>query len=375
MRTGTAFFKPVLRAPIPRPILRGHARSGAKSVAETCPTRENRPSSIIDCAAYLDGHRVNTTSIKDAMYLVRSEEPHARNGFAWVGLHEPDATELEELAEVFGLHPLAVEDAVHAHQRPKLERYEGVTFVVFKTCRYLEHDRLTSTSDVIETGEIMVFLGEDFVVTVRHGDHGTLRPVRRSLEENPELLAMGPAAVLHAIADQVVDDYLTVADGVQGDIDEVETSVFTPDRTNEVERIYHLKREIIELKRAVAPLSAPLRQLITRPIVPADIREYFRNVEDHLTRVRDHVSSFDELLSSILQAHLAQVTVADNKDMRKISAWAAIFAVPTAATGVYGMNFQYMPELHWRFGYPMVIAVIAMMCFLLYRGFRRNGWL
>lgn len=374
MRTGTAFFKPVLRAPIPRPILRGHARSGAKPV-DACETTERRPSSIIDCAAYLDGHRVNTTSIKDAMYLVRSEEPHADSGFAWVGLHEPDAAELEELAEVFGLHPLAVEDAVHAHQRPKLERYEGVTFVVFKTCRYLEHDRLTATSEVIETGEIMVFLGEDFVVTVRHGDHGTLRPVRRSLEDNPELLSMGPAAVLHAIADQVVDDYLTVADGVQGDIDEVETSVFTPDRTNEVERIYHLKREIIELKRAVAPLSAPLRQLITRPIVPADIREYFRNVEDHLTRVRDHVSSFDELLSSILQAHLAQVTVADNKDMRKISAWAAIFAVPTAITGVYGMNFKYMPELHWQFGYPTVIAIIALMCFLLYRGFRRNGWL
>ena len=374
MRTGTAFFKPVLRAPIPRPNLRGHARQATRANADVREQRETR-SSIIDCAAYLDGHRVNTTSIEDTMYLVRSEETHSSNGFAWVGLHEPDAAELEELAEVFGLHPLAVEDAVHAHQRPKLERYEGVTFVVFKTCRYLEHDYLTSTCEVIETGEIMVFLGEDFVVTVRHGDHGTLRPVRQSLERNPELLALGPAAVLHAIADQVVDDYLTVADGVQGDIDEVETSVFTPDRTTEVERISHLKREIIERTRAVAPLSAPLRQLITRPLVPTEIREYFRNVEDHLTRVRDHVSSFDELLSSILQAHLAQVTVADNKDMRKISAWAAIFAVPTAATGVYGMNFDHMPELHWRFGYPMVLGVIVLMCFMLYRGFRRNGWL
>ena len=374
MRTGTAFFKPVLRAPIPRSVLRGNARRAAPA-ADVREAREGRPSAVIDCAAYLDGHRVNTTGVEDTMYLVRSGEAAADNRFAWVGLHEPDAAELESLAEVFGLHPLAVEDAVHAHQRPKLERYEGVTFVVFKTCRYLEHDRLTATSEIIETGEIMVFLGEDFVVTVRHGDHGTLRPVRRSLEENPELLAMGPAAVLHAIADQVVDDYLTVADGVQADIDEVETSVFSPDRTDEVERIYHLKREIIELKRAVAPLSAPLRQLITRSIVPADIREYFRNVEDHLTRVRDHVASFDELLSSILQAHLAQLTVADNKDMRKISAWAAIFAVPTAATGVYGMNFDYMPETHWKLGYPAVILLIAVMCFLLYRGFRRNGWL
>jgi len=374
MRPGAAFFKPVLRTSIPRPV-REHLRPRRAYRPNGPDTAETRPSSLIDCAVYLNGHRVDTTSIEDTMYLVRSGTARSDRAFAWVGLHEPDAAELEELAKVFDLHPLAVEDAVHAHQRPKLERYEGVTFVVLKTCRYLAHESLTATSEIVETGEIMVFLGEDFVVTVRHGEHGTLRPVRCALEEDPELLASGPSAVLHAIADRVVDDYLTVADGVQSDLDEVESSVFSPVLSSDVERIYHLKREIIELKRAVVPLAVPLRQLITRPIVPSNIREYFRNVEDHLTRVREHVASFDELLTSILQAHLAQVTVADNKDMRKISSWGAIFAVPTAACGVYGMNFDYMPELHWRFGYPLALAAITTLCVLLYRGFRRNGWL
>lgn len=332
----------------------------------------NPPSAVIDCAVYIDGQRVDAASFVDAVRLVREEGRSGARCFVWVGLHEPAAGELAELAEVFGLHPLAVEDAVHAHQRPKLERYDDMLFAVLKTVHYVG-----GPSQVVARGEVMVFLGDDFVVTVRHGEHRTLSPVRRELEDSYDLLTLGPAAVLHAVADRVVDDYLAVSDALQGDIDEVENSVFSPERTHDIERIYQLKRDLIELKRAVTPLAEPLRLLATRPYgaVPAEIREYFRNVEDHLARVREQVASFDELLTTVLQANLSQVTVAESEDMRKISAWVAILAIPTAVSAIYGMNFQYMPELQWRFGYPLVLLLIATSCGALYRGFRRNGWL
>ncbi|QFG27129.1 magnesium/cobalt transporter CorA [Actinomadura sp. WMMB 499] len=337
--------------------------------------RPPRGSAVIDWAAYIDGHRVCTDTVGDAVRLIRDGRltPEGDSaGFVWVGLHEPSATELAELAEVFGLHPLAVEDAIDAHQRPKLERYDDVHFVVMKTVGYVPGE---DGSEVVETGEIMMFCGPDFVVTVRHGKHGELAPVRARLERDPERLVQGPAAVLHAVTDHVVDGYVNVADAVQEDIDEVEEAVFSPERTDESRRIYRLKREVIQLKRAVGPLAGPLRNLSGRRFVPAEIREYLRDVEDHLTRVREQVESYDELLNPILQAHMTQVTVADNKDMRKISAWGAIFMVPTAIAGVYGMNFDFMPETQWRFGYPMILGVIALSCLSLYRGFRRNGWL
>ncbi|WP_433475797.1 magnesium and cobalt transport protein CorA [Spirillospora sp. CA-142024] len=335
-----------------------------------------RDSAVIDWAAYIDGHRVCTDTVADAVRLIRdgrltSEGDSA--GFVWVGLHEPSATELTDLAEVFGLHPLAVEDAIHAHQRPKLERYDDVHFVVMKTVGYVSSG--PGGAEVVETGEIMIFCGPDFVVTVRHGTHGALGPVRTDMEKDPARLALGPAAVLHAVADRVVDGYVGVADAVMEDIDEVEEAVFSPERTDESRRIYRLKREVIQLKRAVGPLAGPLRNLSGRRFVPAEIKEYLRDVEDHLTRVREQVESYDELLNPILQAHMTQVTVADNKDMRKISAWGAIFMVPTAIAGVYGMNFKHMPETQWHYGYPMILGVITLACLSLYRGFRRNGWL
>ncbi|GGU93659.1 magnesium/cobalt transporter CorA [Actinomadura sp. LOL_016] len=339
------------------------------------PQGPPRGSAVIDWAAYIDGHRVCTDTVGDAVRLIRDGRltPEGESaGFVWVGLHEPSATELADLAEVFGLHPLAVEDAIHAHQRPKLERYDDVHFVVMKTVGYVPGE---DGSEVVETGEIMIFCGPDFVVTVRHGTHGELAPVRSRLERDPSRLAMGPAAVLHAVADRVVDGYVNVADAVQEDIDEVEEAVFSPERTDESRRIYRLKREVIQLKRAVGPLAGPLRNLSGRRSFPAEIKEYLRDVEDHLTRVREQVESYDELLNPILQAHMTQVTVADNQDMRKISAWGAIFMVPTAIAGVYGMNFDFMPETQWRFGYPMIVGVIALSCLALYRGFRRNGWL
>jgi magnesium transporter len=225
----------------------------------------------------------------------------------------------------------------------------------------------------------MVFAGPDFVVTVRHGRHGSLGPLREDLEAEPEQLAKGPAAVLHAIADHVVDDYLTVTDAVQDDIDQVETSVFSPRGAKGADagRMYQLKRELLELKRAVVPLGRPLHILATEPmrLIAPEIQAYFRDVADHLSRVTEQITAFDGLLDSILQAHLAQVSVAQNEDMRKITAWAAIVAVPTMVCGVYGMNFDHMPELHWRFGYPLALTVIAAACFVIHRGFKRNGWL
>ncbi|MGW7257810.1 magnesium and cobalt transport protein CorA [Streptomyces sp. NPDC054834] len=339
------------------------------------PARSPLGSSVVNCVTYQDGVRVpEDGDLVDIVERVRK----SGDGFVWLGLHEPTDREFAGIAELFDLHPLAVEDAVEAHQRPKLERYGETLFAVFKTVCYVEHEQLTATSEVVNTGEIMVFVGHDFVVTVRHGRHGSLGPLREELESDPQQLAKGPAAVLHAIADHVVDDYLTVTDSVQADIDQVETDVFAENGARvDPGRIYQMKRELLELKRAVAPLGRPIEDLATKPIrvIAPEIQAYFRDVLDHLMRAKEQIAAFDELLNSILQAHLAQVTVAQNEDMRKITAWAAVIAVPTMVCGVYGMNFDHMPELHWRFGYPLVIGVISVACLALYRGFRRNGWL
>ncbi|MGY4993451.1 magnesium and cobalt transport protein CorA [Streptomyces sp. 900105245] len=339
------------------------------------PARSPLGSSVVNCVMYQDGARVpECADLEDAVRLVRKRG----DGFVWLGLHEPTAREFAGIAELFDLHPLAVEDAVEAHQRPKLEHYGDTLFAVFKTVCYVEHEELTATSEVVNTGEIMVFVGEDFVITVRHGMHGSLGPLREELESDPQQLAKGPAAVLHAIADHVVDDFLSVTDAVQADIDQVETEVFSEIGARlDPGRIYQMKRELLELKRAVVPLGRPVEDLATRPIrvVAPEIQAYFRDVLDHLIRAKEQIAAFDELLNSILQAHLAQVTVAQNEDMRKITAWAAVIAVPTMVCGVYGMNFDHMPELHWQFGYPLVMVVMTGACLALYRGFRRNGWL
>ncbi|MFK4067820.1 magnesium and cobalt transport protein CorA [Streptomyces sp. NPDC029674] len=350
------------------------ARRGAR-VDLSHPARSPLGTSVVNCVTYRDG--VREPQGRD---LVESVERIRKSGdgFVWLGLHEPTEDEFADIADLFGLHPLAVEDAVHAHQRPKVERYDQTLFAVFKTVCYVEHGELTATSEVVDTGEIMVFVGREFVITVRHGRHGSLGPLREELEASPEQLAQGPAAVLHAIADQVVDDYLASTDAVQSDIDQVETDVFAPDGARaDPGRIYQLKRELLELKRAVVPLGRPLQVLATQPmrLIAPEIQAYFRDVDDHLKRATEQIAAFDELLNSILQAHLAQVTVAQNEDMRKITAWAAVIAVPTMVCGMYGMNFDHMPELHWRFGYPLVMSVIVTACVVLYRGFRRNGWL
>ncbi|MFE7134111.1 magnesium and cobalt transport protein CorA [Streptomyces sp. NPDC057638] len=347
------------------------------------PRRSPLGSSVVNCVVYEDGVRQPCDG--EPAQALRQVRRRGR-GFVWIGLHEPTEIEFAVFAELFGLHPLAVEDAVQAHQRPKVQRYGGgellrkgeTLFVVLKTCRYVEHDTLTSASEVVDTGELMVFTGPDFVITVRHGPHGSLGPLRESLEARPERLAKGPAAVLHAIADQTVDDYLAVADAVQNDVDDVENAVFTAHGTRaDAGRIYLLKRELLELRRAVGPLERPLGELASlgSPSVGPEMRPYFRDVVDHIARVNEQIAAYDALLDSILQAHLARVTVAQNEDMRKITAWAAIIAVPTMVCGVYGMNFEHMPELRWTYGYPLVLGVMATACVLIHRSFRRNGWL
>ncbi|CBG70207.1 putative metal-transport protein [Streptomyces scabiei 87.22] len=335
---------------------------------------------VVDCAVYRDGARVafeRNLTPHEAIRQVRRD-----GGFVWIGLHEPSEAEFSGIAAEFGLHPLAVEDAVHAHQRPKLERYDDTLFTVFKTIHYVEHDELTATSEVVESGEVMCFTGRDFFITVRHGGQGSLRALRHRLQDDPELLGKGPSAVLHAIADHVVDGYVAVADAVQDDIDEVETEVFSPGRKGtprgtDAGRIYQLKREVMEFKRAVLPLVRPMQLLSERPmrLIDPDIQKYFRDVADHLARVQEQVVGFDELLNSILQANLAQASVAQNEDMRKITSWAAIIAVPTMVCGVYGMNFDYMPETHWKFGYPVVLGVTVALCLGIHRTLKRNGWL
>ncbi|MDI3408864.1 magnesium and cobalt transport protein CorA [Streptomyces cavernicola] len=365
-----------------RKLRRMVGRATRRTVDLSHPARSPLGSAVVNCVVYQDGKRRTdgpaAVSAAQALARVRKEG----EGFVWIGLHEPTPDELAELAEPFGLHPLAVEDAVHAHQRPKVESYDDMLFAVFKSVCYVDHDELTANSEVVDTGEIMVFTGQDFVITVRHGRHGSLGPVREALEADPEQLAKGPSAVLHAIADHVVDEYLTVADAVQEDIDDVESQVFAaqPDRSGgraDAGRIYQLKRELLELKRAVSPLSRPLEILATRanPLIDPDIQPYFRDVCDHLAGTSEHIASFDALLDSILQAHLAQVTVEQNEDMRKITSWAAIIAVPTMVCGVYGMNFEHMPELKSPYGYPVVAVITVLACLLLHRTLRRKGWL
>ncbi|TCP49288.1 magnesium transporter [Tamaricihabitans halophyticus] len=354
------------------PSLGGRRRRNTQRF--TAPPPASLADYVVDCAVYVDGTRLpGRWTHTQAVGEVRRRG----EGFVWIGLHEPDADQIQGIAETFGLHELAVEDAVHAHQRPKLERYEDTLFMVLKTVRYVEHESPTTASEIVETGEIMAFLGTDFIVTVRHGEHSGLARLRQELDADPERLAMGPAAVLHAIADTAVDSYLAVSSAIEDDIDEIETNVFAPRSVISAEQIYLMKREVLELRRAVAPLATPLRRLAegyTR-LVPDDVRSYFRDVEDHLARVAEQVAGFDELLTTLVNATLAKITLQQNTDMRKITAWAAMIAVPTAVAGIYGMNFDFMPELHWKFGYPLIALVIVTGCLVIYRVFRKNKWL
>ncbi|MFJ2664457.1 magnesium and cobalt transport protein CorA [Nocardia fluminea] len=328
---------------------------------------------IVDCGVYVDGER-QPGHFTPQQALTAAQRTDA--GFVWIGLHDPDERQMNDIASVFDLHPLAVEDAVQGRQRPKLERYGDTLFLVMSTVCYVGH-AIDSTSEIVETGDIMVFTGPRFAVTVRHGEHTHLSNVRHELEEQPEQLKHGPTAVLHAVADHIVDTYIDVTESVGTDIDEMEEAVFTPASKIGIGTIYQLKREVVELRRAVAPLAVPLERLVnnTDLPVPTEIRRYLRDVADHQATVSDHISYFDEALSGLVNAALAKISVQQNTDMRKISAYAAMAAVPTMIAGVYGMNFDHMWLLHQVWGYPVVLIVMAVLCAALFRSFRRNGWL
>ncbi|MDQ0911937.1 magnesium/cobalt transporter CorA [Streptomyces canus] len=330
---------------------------------------------IVDCAIYREGHRSEgPEDLSDAL-----DEARSAGGFVWIGLHEPTEKEFDLVTREFGLHPLAVEDALKAHQRPKLEVYDDSLFVVLKPVVY------EPESDTVSTGEVMLFLGDAFVVTVRHGVGSPLKAVRERLEKEPQLLGKGPTSVLYAVADAVVDHYLEVATELATDLEELEAEVFSPDgggSRHTASRIYTFKRQILEFRRATVPLSMPLTRLAgvgayggTVPFVNDRARPFFRDVNDHLARVNESVEGLDRLVSDVLSAHLAQMSVRQNDDMRKISAWAAMAAVPTMIAGIYGMNFDHMPELHWVWAYPAVIALMGVLEVLLYRLFKRRGWL
>jgi len=326
---------------------------------------------IVDCAVYRDGSRVPLAGEPNDM-RVALEAAREKHSFVWIGLHEPDQTEMDEVAQTFGLHSLAIEDAIRAHQRPKLERYDEVLFMVLKTMWYVDEQ------DAVETGEIAIFVGPHYVVTVRHGAGSGLTLTRRDLEDRVEVLGHGPYAVLHSVCDHVVDEYESVAEELQVDVDEIEQSVFSDQRgKNDSQRIYTLKREMAEFRRAVVPLREPLSKFANGQVagMPADAQAFFRDVADHATRVHEQVESLDGLLSSAHNAHVASISMQQNNDMRKISAWVAIAAVPTAVAGIYGMNFDYMPELHWQYGYPLVLVVMLGVCVTLYRLFKKSAWL
>jgi len=335
---------------------------------------------IVDSAIYVDGRRAAEPVSLEETY----ESCRQQHGLAWIGLYEPTEEEFSSVAEEFELHPLAVEDAIKAHQRPKIERYAETLFTVLKPARYVDE------SETVEFGEIHAFVGRDFVVTVRHGEASTLDRVRRRLESMPELLRRGPEAILYAIMDRVVDDYEPVVAGLEHDIDEIETEVFGGN-AEVSRRIYELSREVIQFQRATAPLVGILSNLMEENAyrVDPEVRRYLRDVQDHALRVTEQIVGFREILQNIVSVNLTLVSlqqneevkalteasIEQNEEVKRISAWAAILFAPTLVGTIYGMNFNHMPELHWVLGYPFALLLMPLVSGTLYVVFKRRGWL
>ena len=329
---------------------------------------------IIDNAVYVDGRRTADPTSLEQTY----ETLAARGGMAWIGLYRPTAQEMASVATEFGLHPLAVEDAIKAHQRPKMERYDSNLFTVLRPARYLDQ------AEVVEFGELHIFTGDDFVITIRHAETAGVAEVRHRLEQNPELLSRGPEAVLYALLDQVVDDYAPVVAGLENDIDEIEDQLFAGD-PGVSRRIYQLSREVIQFQRAIHPLTemmASLKNGFSKYGVDIELQRYLRDVQDHVHNVTARADSFRQLLQNALTVdgtlttnRQNEASAAQNEEIKKISSWAAIFFAPSFVASVYGMNFHNMPELGWSFGYPFAIGVMLVLCAVMYAIFKRNKWL
>jgi magnesium transporter len=342
------------------------------------PARTPVESAVVDCAIYLDGDRLpGVYSPEAALEKVRELRAAGEPAFLWLGLREPDHDQMETVAAIYGLHPIPVEDAIHAQQRPKVESYDDTLFIVLKTLNYVPHESVQTARRIAETGEIMVFVGPEFVVAVRHGQHGDLADLRRDLEQEHTHLRLGPLGVLEAITRHVVEHYFEVIGPLEHDIDAAEEQVFSTTRNLGVEQIYMLKRDVLELRRAVGPLSSALQKLTTEYAdrLPREVRRYMRDVFSHQTQAAEQIVSYDEMLSDLVEAASARAGLQQNIDMRKISAWVAIAAVPTMIAGIYGMNFENMPELAWPWAYHAVLAVMLVICTTLYVTFRRNHWL
>ena len=321
----------------------------------------------MDYALYRNGERtLDGSTISELIAHARKD-----GGFLWVGVTEPSTAEFEKLATDFEFHPLAIEDAVMAKQRAKLEMYEGMTFAVVRTTFYEE------SASQVTTGEILAFIGEHYIVVVRHGEGSPLTGVRNRLEQQPHLLAHGPYAVLHAIVDSVIDSYIAITGELEKDVIEVEQSVFNDRKAYNSEKIYFLKRELLEFSHAIYPLLVPLQRLAVdfNDIVPDELAPFFRDTLDHLHSAIDIANGLDNLLTSALSADLAHVQVQQNEDMRKITSWVALAATPTMLAGIYGMNFDHMPELRWTFGYPLVVGIMALVTGTLYYKFKKANWL
>ncbi|MGA5304540.1 magnesium and cobalt transport protein CorA [Nucisporomicrobium flavum] len=350
-------------------LIEGLSRSQPETPRQV---RRSNPDAVVDCAVYqAGGRRPGRSHYADAVKAAARQ----RDAFVWLGLHEPDEATMASIARTFGLHELTAVQAAAAGHRPVAETLGDVTRLVLRTARYVEHEELTATSEVVDTGDVTVLLGPRFVITVRHGAAGALTAVREELEARPALLAEGPWAVAYAVCDRMVELYLDVAGHVERDLEALEETTFALDRAPDVAHIYQLKREMVEFKRAVLPLQEPLQRLLDRGVVPDRLYPYLVDVRGRLARAVDRVAGFDELLNSILQARLAQVSVDQNNDMRKIASWAAIAAAQTAIAGVYGMNFEVMPELRLRYGYFGALALMAVAAVVLYRRLKKVGWL
>jgi len=322
---------------------------------------------LINSVAYADGRRIGEVAIADISDVLR--EP---GRFVWVGLHEPEAEMLAEIQQEFSLHDLAVEDAAHAHQRPKLERYGNSIFVVLRTVH------IDQATGGIDYGETHIFMGANYVVSVRHGGSLPYGDVRTRCEATPDLLIKGPGFVLYALMDFIVDQYFPLVDWFEDKLGELEDDIFRQTLTRETtERIYQLKRDLLEVKRAVAPLVDICNRLVRTDVtlIPDDARVYFRDVYDHTIRINEMIDTVRELLTTALEANLSLISVAQNEAMKRLAGWAAIIAVPTMIAGIYGMNFKFMPELEWPFGYPVTMIVMVGACAFLYYKFKRSGWL
>ena len=314
---------------------------------------------LIDQARYRNGHRIDF------------DEAQIDGDFVWIGLSEARPAELERLAEDYSLDPLAVEDTLSGKQRPKLDEYSGQTFLLLKTVAY------DPRSERVVLGDVSLYVSPMYVIAVRHGEALPLKSVRAQLEANPKKLADGSTSVVHEVVDRLVDQYMDVSAHLLEDVEQLEDSVFDDEVPSPASRLYFVKREVIEFRRAVLPLVAPLTKLAEGKVRYIDPKysARFADVRDHLLKVMDEIEFMNDLIDAALHANAALIQVNQNGDMRKISAWVGIGAVPTMVAGIYGMNFEHMPELGWKFGYPLVLVGLAVVCGQLFRTFRRNRWL